>query len=94
MAAVASNATKPKFEKPKILLIEMDQKSIKAVRDAGFSATIGSFGTPAAAKVNFSLALQEQSASALAISDHRKRLSSNASVDRQLIVARLYKVFD
>ena len=42
----ASEAKMPKFTKPRIMLVDMDESTKKALVDEGFNVCSGSFGTP------------------------------------------------
>jgi hypothetical protein len=42
----------PKYEKPKILLLDLPEETLTLVRSAGFNAASGSFGTPYTVKPN------------------------------------------
>jgi hypothetical protein len=42
----ASTSTEPKYEKPKILLIDLDNKVLTAIKSEGYNVEAGSFGAP------------------------------------------------
>jgi hypothetical protein len=45
----------PSFDKPRILLVDIDPDSVTALRDAGFNVTVGSLGTPTVVKPSVDL---------------------------------------